>query len=431
MKLDIKEWSKISSSERAKFFKRSEIDISEVQETVAAIIDNVRHNGDKALSSYTEQFDKADISNIPLLVGQEEYDRAEDELDIEVKDAIRYAIENVTKFHAQQKPEGMNFMEIRPGVFAGERALPVPSAGLYVPRGRGSFPSMLYMLAIPAVIAGVEDICIVTPPNEDGTVDKGCLFAAMECGIPRIYRVGGAQAIAALAYGTESIPPVSKIVGPGSMYVTAAKRIVAQSVDIGLPAGPSESMIIADDGADPRKIVIDLLTEAEHGSDSSAVLVTTSRSLAEKTVKALPGEIEQLPEPRKTFVRDVFQGYGAVVLVDDMDELASLVNEFAPEHLMIQCKEPFDVLSLIRNAGEIILGENTPFSAANYLTGANAVLPTGGKAKTFSAVSVRDFIKYSSVIYSTAIGYEGYKEHVKVLSDYEGFAAHKNAVVKR
>ena len=431
MKLEIKEWARLSAAERETFLKRSELDISEVSESVEAIIKGVRAGGDSALREYTAKYDKADISALPLLVSQDEFDKAEDELEENVKDAIRYAIENVMRFHTAQKPEAMSFCEIRPGVFAGERALSIPSAGLYVPRGRGSFPSMLYMLAVPAVIAGVENLCIVTPPNPDGSVDPGCLYAALECGISNVYRVGGAQAIAALAYGTESIPAVSKIVGPGSMYVTAAKRLVADSVDIGLPAGPSESMIIADENADVKRLVLDLVTEAEHGSDSSAILVTTSRSLAEKVVKTLPAEIDTLPEPRKTFVTDVFSGYGAVILVEDMDAMAGLANEYGPEHLMIQCKEPFDVLSLIRNAGEIILGDNTPFSAANYLIGANAVLPTGGKAATYSSVSVRDFIKYSSVIYSTEIGFKAYKEHVKVLSEYEGFIAHKNAVIKR
>ena len=431
MNIPIKEWSKLSLSEKDMILKRSEIDIDNVSQDVAKIIEKVKNGGDTAVREFTLKFDKADTADLPLLVSEEEFDKAEDELSQSVKDAIRYAIENVMKFHEEQRPGNMNFCEIRPGVFAGERALPVPSAGLYVPRGRGSFPSMLYMLAVPAVIAGVRDISIVTPPNPDGSIDMGCLYAALECGVQNVYRAGGAQAVAALAYGTETIQPVSKIVGPGSMYVTAAKRLVSQTVDIGLPAGPSESMILADEYASVDRLILDLMTEAEHGSDSSAVLVTTSEKLAKEVASKMPGIIEELPEPRRTFVTDVFNGYGGIIIVRDIISAADLVNDFAPEHLMIQCKEPFDVLSLIQNAGEILLGDNTPFSAANYLIGANAVLPTGGKAKTYSAVSVRDFIKYSSVIYSTGIGFKGYKEHVEVLSEYEGFAAHKKAVTGR
>lgn len=272
---------------------------------------------------------------------------------------------------------------------------------------------------------------MVTPPNKDGSVDPGCLFAAKLCGIDEIYRIGGAQAIAALAYGTESIDPVVKITGPGSMYVTAAKRILYGRVDVGLPAGPSESMILADGTTNPWKIALDLLVESEHGSDSSAVLVTTSEDLAVKTAEHISNLVEDLPEPRKTFVTDVFSGYGVILLVDSIEEGAEIINDFAPEHLQLQTEEPFTTLSLIRNAGEILLGENIPFSAANYVTGANAVLPTGGSAKTFSAVSVRDFIKYSSVIFATKDGYADMKDHVINLADYEGFITHGNALKLR
>ncbi|MCK5199060.1 MAG: histidinol dehydrogenase, partial [Spirochaetales bacterium] len=325
----------------------------------------------------------------------------------------------------------MNFDEIRPGLFAGEKSIPIESAGLYVPRGRGSFPSMLYMLAVPAAVAGVERICVITPPGEDGEVDPGCLYAAKLCGIDEVYRVGGAHGIAALAYGTESIPAVHKITGPGSMYVTAAKRILYGTVDVGLPAGPSESVILADSDADPWNLALDLLVEAEHGSDSSAVLITTSDDVAEKTAENIEKLISDLTEPRRTFVSDVFKGYGAIFLVDSIEEGAELVNAFAPEHLQLKTKEPFSTLSLIKNAGEILLGENIPFSAANYVTGVNAVLPTGGNARTWSAVSVRDFIKYSSVVYADKNGYEDFKDHVITLSDYEGFVTHGNALKLR
>ncbi len=431
MKPEILIWEDLTQIRKNFFLKRSESDISEVMDSVSNIINTVKEKGDKALLDYTLQFDKVDLKDKNIRVSKEEFETAEKNLPKEVKEALKYAIDNIWKFHKTQKPSSMNFDELRPGLFAGEKAIPIESAGLYVPRGRGSFPSMLYMLAVPAAVAGVKRICVITPPGEDGQVDQGCLYAAKLCGIDEIYRVGGAQGIAALAYGTESIPSVDKITGPGSMYVSAAKRILNGTVDVGLPAGPSESMILADDNADPWKLALDLLVEAEHGSDSSAVLVTTSSEIASKTADYIEKLIDDLSEPRKTFVKDVFTGYGAIFLVKTIEKGAELVNAFAPEHLQLKTKEPFSTLSLIKNAGEILLGENIPFSAANYVTGVNAVLPTGGNAKTYSAVSVRDFIKYSSVVYVDKNGYEDFKNHVITLADYEGFETHGNALKLR
>jgi histidinol dehydrogenase len=325
----------------------------------------------------------------------------------------------------------MKLMEIRPGIMAGEKAAPISSVGLYVPRGRGSFPSMLYMLAVPAAIAGVERIAVVTPPNKDGSVDPACLYAAKLCGVTEVYRVGGAQAIAALALGTESIKPVVKLSGPGSMYVAAAKRLLASRVNPGLPAGPSESIVLADGSADPEKAALDLMIEAEHGSDSSAVLITDSEQLAEASAAILRQKTEALPEPRRTFVSDVLSGYGGIIITETIQQAADIVNEYAPEHLQIQTADPFETMKLISNAGEILLGDTTPFSIANYSTGANAVLPTGGGAKTYSAVSVRDFIKYSSVVHATEEGLKSAAAYVKTLADYEGFITHGNALKER
>jgi len=431
MKPEILVWDEISQNRKNFFLKRSESDISEVLNSVSDIITTVKEKGDKALRDYTLQFDGVNLKDRNIRISEKEIEDAEKNLSKEVKDALKYAIDNIWKFHKTQKPSSMNFDELRPGLFAGEKAIPIESAGLYVPRGRGSFPSMLYMLAVPAAVAGVERICVITPPGKDGTVDPGCLYAAKLCGIDEIYRIGGAQGIAALAYGTESIKSVNKITGPGSMYVSAAKRILNGIVDTGLPAGPSESMILADENADPWKLALDLLVEAEHGSDSSAILVTTSKDLAEKTSEYIEDLLAGLNEPRKTFVTDVFKGYGAIFLVGNIEDGAKLINVFAPEHLQLKTKEPFSTLSLIKNAGEILLGENIPFSAANYVTGVNAVLPTGGNAKTYSAVSVRDFLKYSSVVYADKNGYEDFKDHVIALADYEGFETHGNALKLR
>jgi len=429
--VEIKVWKKLSETEKRRLFSRSETDIGEAEALVRPVIEAVKTRGDEALKEFTKKFDEADLGMKSLAVSEKEKDAAEKILSPEVKEALRYAVDNVRRYHEFQKPGGMTFTEIAPGVFAGEMVSPISSAGLYVPRGRGSFPSMLYMLAVPAVVAGVKNISVVTPPNPDGTVDPACLYAARLVGLREVFSVGGAQAIAALAYGTESIGKVDKIVGPGSRFVTAAKRILSSIVDVGLPAGPSESVVLADAGADPNLVVLDLLIEAEHGSDSSALLVTPDRGLAEKVVRLLPDSIERLPEPRKTFARDVFSGYGGVILAESLEEAAEIVNEFAPEHLQIQAREPLAVLPLIRNAGEILLGSTTPFSLANYAAGANAVLPTGGRAKTFSAVSVRDFTKHSSVVHVTASGFGEIRKHVAALADYEGFAAHADALKKR
>jgi len=292
---------------------------------------------------------------------------------------------------------------------------------------------MLYMLAIPAKLAGVKTIVVLTPPGPGGSLDPACLYAADKIGVRDVFRVGGAQGIAALAYGTESIPRVLKVVGPGSQYVTAAKRLLAGRLDPGLPAGPSESILWADCTANPRQICLDLLIEAEHGADSSALLVTDCAELGKRVQELLPDMIRQTPEPRKEFLTQVFsaQGYGGIILTDSPRACGEVINTYAPEHLSIQTASPWDSLGLVAHAGEILLGSSLPFSAANYLTGANAVLPTGGYAKTWSGVSVRDFLTYSSVVQVTPEGYKGLKDHVIALSEYEGFPRHAAALKDR
>ena len=424
-------WKNLTREQKEKLISRSDTDIKEVMQAVVPIIETVKRSKDRALIEFTKKFDKTDISKKPIKVTEQEYIKAEEILDDDVKKAIKFSIENVTKFHKRQLPLNLNNFKIIPGITAGERFLPIDSVGLYVPQGRGSFPSMLYMLAVPAIVAGVKRICIVTPPNSDGTVDPACLYAAKICGINEVYRVGGAQAIAALTFGTESIKPVVKIIGPGSVYVTAAKRVLYGKIDVGLPAGPSESIVLADEKADPYRAALDLLIEAEHGSDSAALLITDSNMLAENVKKHINAIIDTIPEPRKKFLADVFSGYGGIILAKDMNEATDIVNQYAPEHLQIATKDPVRILNLIRNAGEILLGQETPFSIANYTTGPNAVLPTGGMAKTYSPVSVRDFMKSSSVIYADRKGLKSVMNHVIALADYEGFSAHSGALKMR
>jgi len=431
MVVPVRFWHEVTPEDRQKLFRRSEIDIASVQSEVQTILDDVRVRGDQAVIDHTNRLDRCSLTIAELRVTAAEFDEAEDSLGSDIKDALRFAIENVTKVHKAQKPEGMVWVEVRPGLLAGERPLPIDSVALYVPRGRGSFPSMVYMQAIPAQLAGVQRVVLLTPPGGDGKIDAACLYAARLCGVSEVYKCGGPQAIAAVTFGTQTIAPVVKVQGPGSIYVTAAKRLLAGQIDIGLPAGPSESAVLADGTAKPWKIALDLMVEAEHGSDSCALLVTTSEDLAKQTAQYIGALADRLPEPRRTFVRDVFTGYGAIVVCRTLEEGAEIINEFAPEHLSIQTEEPFTVLSQIRNASEILIGENLPFSGANYACGPNAILPTGGKAKTWGPTSVRDFIKYNSVIFATGAGYDALKGPVTALADYEGFPSHADAFRKR
>jgi len=428
MDIQVRKWKNIGREEKDRILLRSEAGINEIMGEAAKIVEAVRTGGDAALRMFTGKFDGVDLSGKPLGVTEEEFDAAGKGLPENLKSAIDFAVENVKRFHETQKPPEMPMVEIRPGLYAGEKAMPVPSAGLYVPSGRGSFPSMLYMLAVPAVIAGVPEIAVATPPAKDGSVDPAVLYAARACGLNGVYRVGGAQAVAALAYGTGSVPKVDMITGPGSRWVAAAKRVLHGTVDVGLPAGPSESVVLADETADPEITAFDVLNEAEHGSDSSALLVTPSEKIAREVSAVLVSLIADLPEPRRTFVSDVLSGYGGIIITDTMEEAAAVVNEFAPEHLLVKTAEPFDTLPLIRNAGEILLGPNVPFSLANYVTGPNAVLPTGGTARTWSAVSVRDFMKFSSVIHATPAGFRTCAPAAETLADWEGFPAHGNAL---
>ncbi|HET6450580.1 MAG TPA: histidinol dehydrogenase [Spirochaetia bacterium] len=424
-------WASLDAGEKEKILCRSEQDISAVLPRAQEIIDGVRSGGDEALRRYEKQFDGADLSGVPLAVSEQEFLEAERALSLEVKDAIRSCAANVRVCHERQLPVPMSLSEVQPGVYAGERATPIASVALYAPRGKGSFPSSTYMMAMPALVAGVPRRVLVTPPDRQGRCDPATLFAARLCGVHEVYRVGGVQALAALAYGTASIRPVHKLLGPGNQYVAAAKRLLAPVVDVGLPAGPSESMILADASADPARLALDLCIEAEHGPDSQALLVTDSRPTAEAVAALLPGIVAALPEPRSGYVSSVLATYGGIVIAADMEEAALIADAVAPEHLQIATRDPLETLSHVHHAGEILLGQHTPFSLANYAIGANAVLPTGGRARTISALSVRDFLKFSSVACLTAEGAGRLRDAAITLADYEGFPAHAKALRER
>src|SRR6266516_1415491 len=428
------ELSSMDATQRVRLVRRAELQINELIERVRPIVQAVRERGDEALVEFTARFDSVQLSLDRLRVSRDEVEEAYRSLDPSVRNAIEHAIHNVRTFHEKQMPNALWFTQVATGGMGGEKITPISSVGLYVPRGKGAFPSVMYMLATPASIAGVPRIVACTPPGPDGTVDPASLVAADLCGVHEIYRIGGAQAIAALAYGTQTIGQVHKITGPGSGYVAAAKRLLYGTVDVGLPAGPSESIILADASPDPELLARDLLIEGEHGPDSSSLLVTVSRPLVEVVMSLLPEKMAALPEWRQAFVRTVFEapeGTGGIVLAANMDEAIDFVNEYAPEHLEVQVREPFAILSRLKNAGEILLGHYTPFSTGNYCVGTNAILPTGGFAHTFSCTSVYDFLKRTGIAYLTQEGYATLSETTRRLAEFEGFPAHANAVRER
>lgn len=431
MQINLYDLEKLSQSEIAQLFKRSELDIAELQKVVQPVIQDVLQRGDLALLAYNEKFDKAKMTVEQLKVTDAEFEQASNNLDPEIKKVIEISAANIKKFHQAQMPEEMWFTQIDDGIMAGEKITPITSVGIYVPRGKGSFPSVMLMLCIPAVIAKVPKVIVCTPPTADGKVDDASLFTAQLCGVKDVYKVGGAQAIAAMAYGTDTIPKVHKALGPGSSYVSAAKRLLYGAIDVGTPAGPSESIILCDETVDPQIAALDLLIEAEHGPDSTALLVTHSPEIANQVQALLPDLINDLPEERKRFCQTVMSSYGGIVLTSSVEKSIQFVNDFAPEHLEVLVKEPMAVLNQIVNAGEILLGPYTPITTGNFSLGVNAILPTGGFAKTFSCVTVYDFLKRSSIGYMTKEGYNKIKDVARKFAEYEGFPSHVNAISKR
>lgn len=422
------ELASLSDQRRAAILRRSELDITSYMDKVRPIIDDVQRDGDAALAKYSARFDGVDEATYSPIASQDELEEAAASLDPELKAAMTLAAENIQRYHEEQLPKEMWMLEIRPGVLAGEKISPITSVGLYVPRGKGSFPSVMLMLGIPAKVAKVPSICVVTPPTAEGKVDAASAYAAKLCGIDRVYKVGGAQAIAALAYGTESIPRTLKVLGPGNAYVSAAKRLLYGKLDVGVPAGPSESIILCDGSTDPEMAAVDLLIEAEHGPDSAALLVTDSRAVADAVCAKLPALIDELPEPRKQFCTHVFSNYGGVLLTESLDQSIDFVNEFAPEHLEVLTEQPFEVLPRLVNAGEILLGPHAPISLGNFSLGVNAILPTGGFARTFSCVTVFDYLKRTSIGHVTKAGFDQIGPAARTLAQYEGFPSHDRAL---
>ena len=419
----------LDEAARQRLLLRTESDLSIFIERVKPIIEAVRTEGDAALVRLARDLDNAEIEDTGLAATPEDFDAAFDEVEPAVIEAIEFAVTGIRAFHEIQKPDAMWFQEIRPGAYAGDRFRPIPSVACYVPRGKGVFPSVAMMTTVPAVVAGVPRIVVVTPPGRDGMVDGATLVAAKLAGVDEIYKCGGAQAVAAVAYGTQTVPRCDKIVGPGSPYVAAAKTLLSGVIDPGIPAGPSESIVLADGGANGRLAALDLIIESEHGADSSAFLVTDSRRVADEARAAVPKFWTEMGDQRAGYSAAVLGGpSGGIVLAPDWDAAIAFVNDYAPEHLSILSADPFADLGHIEHAGEILLGPHTPFTLGNFVLGPNAVLPTAGAARTVSPLSVFDFMKRSSVGYVTAAGYRSLAHHAHALATYEGFDGHALAV---
>ena len=370
--------------------KRSPSNFGNYAETVQGIVDDVRDNGDAALFSYTKKFDKADITAANVKVTQAEIDYAYTQVSPELLEVIRKAKKNIWEYHEKQKQ--YSWFDSKPnGTLLGQKVTALASVGVYVPGGKAVYPSSVLMNVMPAKVAGVEKIVMTTPCNAEGEVYATTLVAAKEAGVDEIYKAGGAQAIAALAYGTESIPKVDKIVGPGNIFVALAKRAVYGHVSIDSIAGPSEVMVLADETANPRYVAADLLSQAEHDEMASAILVTTSADLAEKVSVHVDKFIDELS--RKEIMRKSIDNYGYILLADNLNDAIDAVNDIASEHLEIVTANPFDVMTRVKNAGAIFIGEYSSEPLGDYFAGPNHVLPTNGTAKFFSPLSVDDFIK--------------------------------------
>ncbi len=429
--MNIYKLSEMTDEQKNFVLKRAEHDISEQMQLAKEVSDDIRVRGDAAVLEYTAKFDRVELTKDRIKVKPEEIDAGYNRLDKETREAIEYAAKNIHNFHEKQLPEEMWFTEVDKGLLVGEKTTPIVDVCLYVPRGKGSFPSVMLMLGIPAKVANVEKIVVVTPPNEKGDVDDAILAAAKIIGITEIYKVGGIQAVSAVAYGTETIPKCHKIIGPGNSYATAAKRVLANYIDAGLPAGPSECIILADEKADPEKVALDWMIEAEHGPDSASILVTHSAELVEKAIPIVERQLTKISEKRRDFITKGFSTYGGAIITDSLEESIAFVNEYAPEHMEVMTEKPFEVLPKIKNAGEILLGDYTPVTLCNFVLGPNAILPTGQSAKTYSSVSVQDFLKRSSVGYASRDGFEMVRNHAYRIATVEGFDTHGLAVKER
>ncbi len=406
--------------------ERANLDVSSLFDTVRTVLEDVRKEGDEAVKRYGEKFDKVKIDN--LVVTEEEISMAGSLITDELKQAINTARDNIAKFHASQQFRGER-IETTPGVVCWQKAVAIEKVGLYIPGGSAPLFSTVLMLAVPALIAGCKEIVLCTPPAPDGSIHPAILYAARVAGVSRIYKIGGIQAIGAMAYGTQSVPKVYKIFGPGNQYVTAAKQLVSlKDVAIDMPAGPSEVEIIADETANPQFIAADFLSQAEHGGDSQSILVTTSGALVEKVTESVT---EQLNVLSRKEITEKALGNCRIILMNNTDEMVEFTNLYAPEHLIIQATDYVAISERVENAGSVFMGAYTPESAGDYASGTNHTLPTNGYAKAYSGVNLDSFIKKITFQEITADGLRKLGPAIQVMAANEQLDAHQNAVTVR
>ncbi len=404
---------------------RRETDKREIAKNVAKIIEAVCQEGDAALLRFTAQFDQVELSREQLIVTEEEIDEAYKLVEPTVLESLRLARDRIEAFHRRQRADSW-FEPDADGNVMGQMVRPLSRVGAYVPGGRASYPSSVLMNVVPAKVAGVKEVVIVTPPGKDGKINPYTLVAAREAGANEIYRIGGAQAIAALAYGTQTIAPVDKITGPGNIYVTLAKQQVYGKVDIDMLAGPSEVLVIADSKANPAYIAADMLSQAEHDPLAAAVLLTPDEQLAHKVQQEIAKQVSGLS--RQNVIKSSLGDYGSIVITKNLDEAFAIANRFAPEHLELLVEDPFNWVGKVQNAGSIFLGPYAPEPVGDYLAGPNHVLPTGGTAKFYSGLNVDAFVKKSTVISFSKETLKRLGEHVIRLANVEGLDAHANAI---
>ncbi len=407
--------------------ERATVDFRDYEKVVQDILEKVKAEGDSALLDFTKKFDGVDLNLSEMKVTEEEMDEAYSQVSEEYLKAIRLAIKNITDYHKKQKQN--SWFTSSDGIMLGQKLTPIAGVGIYVPGGTAPYPSSVLMNAIPAKVAGVERIVMVTPPGEDGKLSPGILVAAKELDVDEIYKVGGAQSIGALAYGTKTIERVNKIVGPGNIYVATAKREVYGYVDIDMIAGPSEVLVIADSSANAKYVAADLLSQAEHDELSSAIAITTDKDLAKAIAKEI--KIQTAKLERKDIIEKSLSNYGKIIIAENLDDAVELSDEIAPEHLELCVEEPFDLLNKVKNAGAIFLGNYAPEPLGDYLAGPNHILPTSGTAKFYSPLSVDDFTKKSSITYYNRGALEKIKDEVMTIAEAEGLTAHKNSIKVR
>ena len=424
--IKIYELEKLSKEKRSFILKRSGLDIEIVRDKVTSILYDIKNNGDKSLREYTERFDNVKLDT--FRVTKEEIDYAWKKIDKSLLSKIKQQIKYSKKFHKMQVSKDKK-CKVDKGIILGEKYTPIESVGLYVPGGRAAYPTVLQILAVPAKIAKVPRVVVCSPPNKEGRISESVLVVADLLGVDEIYKVGGAQAIAALAYGTESMEPVKKIVGPGNIYVSCAKLLVFGIVGIDMPAGPSEALILADSSASPTFVAADILARCEHDPDASAVLITDSKELAKKVKDEINRQFLYLK--RQDIMEKSLSKYSALLISKRWDKIIDFTNEYAPEHLEIMVKQPWEMLSKIKNAGSIFLGSYSPVAVGDYASGTNHVLPTGQYAKMFSPVGVETFQKKSEFQYITKTGLKTLNPIVRELSKIEGLDAHYNSVKVR